>query len=90
MSLEFEKTCSHTPWAILQKSLLVMDMESRTCRLHHENELLAEPSLQIIMPLSPILQQITDALMRDANQQQQIHFPPNIIPSLPDKKSSQS
>lgn len=76
ISQQLGNACDQTSWESLECSVLFLDMENQKCAVHSQSSFPDLIGLQVILPLEPVLRQITDVLMQDdENNQRNLAFP---------------
>lgn len=72
--------CNETPWVMLSAGSLVLSLTDNTCILMTETSDLCADELRLIVPLRPIMDQLTKVLLgKDDQIQQSIYFPPTEV-----------
>ena len=66
-------TLNKFPWMKMRQSLLILDMDNRSCTLQPISTEFENDCLQIVIPLQPILAELSAALLQPAKDQ----HPPN-------------
>ena len=66
-SISIAATCNETPWAELSKSILILSLEDATCVLTTSSAKAMQLAPNISIPLSPILEGLTQAMMCDTD-----------------------
>jgi hypothetical protein len=67
-SAAIARTCNETPWAELSQSVLVLSLSDATCVLKKSSTRTTLESLCISVPLGPILDGLTQAIISDADE----------------------
>lgn len=79
-SMALAETLNGTSWARMQKSSLALNIDERSCVLLSDTSSTTCDTLQIYVPLKPLLAELSAALTKpDDSLQQQIYFPPTSI-----------
>lgn len=81
------RALNSSPWVRMQQSVLVLDMEKHSCTLHSTPTKIDNDSLQITIPLQPILAELSAALVQPDNDQRSIYFPPKDV-SKPSRRQA--
>lgn len=79
-SVAIGQVCNDTPWSTLAVSSLVISLDDKSCELVSADATLAIDQARLIVPLTPVVSEITRRLLQDRNDPQQpIHFPPTEV-----------
>ena len=79
-SVAIGRVCNETPWVSLASGALLVSLEDSSCELVKANSSQVADTLSLVVPLAPIISQITDALLQDKDDPQQpIYFAPTAV-----------
>lgn len=62
--------CDQSSWENLECSTIFLDIENQNCSLHSRSSIPHFDGLQVVLPLDPVLRQISDALMQSGENNQ--------------------
>lgn len=79
-SIEIGKICNGTPWAALNTSTLVLNLDDGDCLLISKMQSLDITNLSISVPLGPIVEELTRGLLLNIEETQRpLYFPPSEV-----------
>lgn len=88
-SVELGRVCNETPWAVLPTGKLVLSLADRSCEFVSIESHTAPNKLYLTVPLAPIIDHLTHALLKDQQQTQKpTYFPPRDV--RPDRQKASS
>ena len=88
-SIEIGKICNETPWTVLSSSTLILNLHDGDCFLISEKHKPEIANLSFAVPLSAIMESLTQGLLLNTDQAQHLlYFPPSEVVSANRKAAS--
>ena len=79
-SEDLGRVCNETPWAALSTGSLVLSLADKSCEFVSTESQTTPNNLCLTVPLAPIVDHLTHALLQDQEHAQRpIYFPPNEV-----------
>ncbi|WP_422367432.1 hypothetical protein [Pelagibius sp.] len=91
LSLALGEACGKEPWAIMLERVLILDVSMGVCVLQSDRTVKEGDGLFIVMPLKPILAELSAALTRNGvDPQQPLYLLPTEVSSSGKRKAGKS
>ena len=79
-SIAIGQVCNNTPWSTLAAGALVISLDDKSCELVSADAAQSVDEARLIVPLAPIVSEITRTLLQDrSDPQQPMYFPPTEV-----------